>query len=143
VTAGAGAPPRRFVTSGHIVSGGLTLSMQLARLIEPRENRSHGSKIKQMRAIQIERRLISARSSSAPTLRLTAAISKASAPPRSPISARSRSGSRFRSSLARRPAAVPEKRRPDRNLQIARRPRRVLGRMVSAGLLETAGRGPH
>ncbi|RUX00528.1 penicillin-binding protein 1C, partial [Mesorhizobium sp. M8A.F.Ca.ET.023.01.1.1] len=48
----------QFATSGHIVSGGSTLSMQLARLIEPRESRSLGSKIKQMlRAIQIERRL--------------------------------------------------------------------------------------
>ena len=48
----------QLVTSGHIVSGGSTLSMQLARLIEPRESRSLGSKIKQMlRAIQIERRL--------------------------------------------------------------------------------------
>ncbi|TIO99344.1 MAG: penicillin-binding protein 1C, partial [Mesorhizobium sp.] len=48
----------QLVTSGHIVSGGSTLSMQLARLIEPRDNRSLGSKLKQMlRAIQIERRL--------------------------------------------------------------------------------------
>ncbi|TIT27042.1 MAG: penicillin-binding protein 1C, partial [Mesorhizobium sp.] len=48
----------QFVSNGHIVSGGSTLSMQLARLIEPRDSRSLGSKIKQMlRAIQIERRL--------------------------------------------------------------------------------------
>ena len=48
----------QLLTSGHIVSGGSTLSMQLARLIEPRDSRSLGSKIKQMlRAIQIERRL--------------------------------------------------------------------------------------
>ncbi|WP_435657640.1 penicillin-binding protein 1C [Brucella pituitosa] len=44
--------------SGRIVSGGSTLSMQLARLIEPRESRSFGSKFRQLaRAIQIERRL--------------------------------------------------------------------------------------
>lgn len=46
------------VTNGRIVSGGSTLSMQLARLIEPRTSRSLGSKLRQMaRAIQIERRL--------------------------------------------------------------------------------------
>ncbi len=44
--------------SGRIVSGGSTLSMQLARLIEPRESRSFSSKFRQLaRAIQIERRL--------------------------------------------------------------------------------------
>ncbi len=42
----------------HIVSGGSTLSMQLARLIEPRQSRSFSSKFRQLaRAIQIERRL--------------------------------------------------------------------------------------
>ena len=35
----------QLVTSGHIVSGGSTLSMQLARLIEPRDSRSLSSKI--------------------------------------------------------------------------------------------------
>ncbi len=44
--------------NGRIVSGGSTLSMQLARLIEPRESRSFGSKFRQLaRAVQIERRL--------------------------------------------------------------------------------------
>ncbi len=39
-------------------AGGSTLSMQLARLIEPRESRSLSSKLRQLlRAIQIERRL--------------------------------------------------------------------------------------
>ena len=42
----------------NIVSGGSTLSMQLARLIEPRDSRSLGQKLRQIfRAIQIERRL--------------------------------------------------------------------------------------
>ena len=35
----------QFAGNGRIVSGGSTLSMQLARLIEPRESRSVGSKI--------------------------------------------------------------------------------------------------
>src|SRR5690606_4443304 len=48
----------QLVENRRIVSGGSTLSMQLARLIEPRESRSLTSKIRQtLRAIQIERRL--------------------------------------------------------------------------------------
>jgi penicillin-binding protein 1C len=48
----------QLVTHGRIVSGASTLSMQVARLIEPRESRSLIAKLKQMaRAVQIERRL--------------------------------------------------------------------------------------
>ena len=48
----------QFAGNGRIVSGGSTLSMQLARLMEPRESRSVGFKVKQiLRAIQIERRM--------------------------------------------------------------------------------------
>jgi penicillin-binding protein 1C len=44
--------------NAHIVSGGSTLTMQLARLLEPRESRNFGAKFRQMfRALQIERRL--------------------------------------------------------------------------------------
>ena len=51
----------QLVTHGRIVSGGSTLSMQVARLIEPREGRSFASKFLQMaRAVQIERRLTKA-----------------------------------------------------------------------------------
>jgi len=43
-------------TRGHIVSGGSTISMQLARLMEPRRHRSLYAKLRQMvRAIEIER----------------------------------------------------------------------------------------
>ena len=43
---------------GRIVSGGSTITMQLARLLEPREQRSFGAKLRQMvRAVQLERRL--------------------------------------------------------------------------------------
>jgi penicillin-binding protein 1C len=46
---------------GHIVSGASTLSMQVARLIEPRPDRTLGAKLLQMaRAVQIERRLTKA-----------------------------------------------------------------------------------
>lgn len=48
----------QLVTHGRIVSGGSTLTMQVARLIEPRSERSLAAKLLQMvRAIQIERRL--------------------------------------------------------------------------------------
>lgn len=48
----------QFVSNGRIVSGASTLSMQVARLIEPRESRSLSAKLLQVvRAVQIERRL--------------------------------------------------------------------------------------
>lgn len=48
----------QFVTNGRVVSGASTLSMQVARLIEPRETRSLSAKLLQfVRAVQIERRL--------------------------------------------------------------------------------------
>ncbi|MET3846007.1 penicillin-binding protein 1C [Bradyrhizobium sp. OAE829] len=48
----------QLVTRGHIVSGGSTITMQLARLMEPRRERSVYAKLRQMvRAIQIERQL--------------------------------------------------------------------------------------
>ncbi len=48
----------QFAARGHVVSGGSTLTMQLARLIEPREERSLAAKLRQIaRAWQIERRV--------------------------------------------------------------------------------------
>jgi penicillin-binding protein 1C len=48
----------QLVTRGHIVSGGSTITMQLARLMEPRRERSFAAKLRQIvRAIEIERRL--------------------------------------------------------------------------------------
>jgi penicillin-binding protein 1C len=48
----------QLVTRGHIVSGGSTITMQLARLMEPRRERSIHAKLRQMvRAIEIERQL--------------------------------------------------------------------------------------
>ncbi|MHB2166409.1 penicillin-binding protein 1C [Alsobacter sp. R-9] len=45
------------VANGRIVSGGSTLTMQVARLLEPREERSAAAKLRQMvRAVQLERR---------------------------------------------------------------------------------------
>ncbi len=48
----------QFVRHGKIVSGGSTITMQLARLLEPRKERTFGAKLLQIaRAIQIERRI--------------------------------------------------------------------------------------
>jgi penicillin-binding protein 1C len=48
----------QLVTRGHVVSGGSAITMQLARLMEPRRERSVYAKLRQMvRALQIERQL--------------------------------------------------------------------------------------
>lgn len=48
----------QWLANGRIVSGGSTLSMQVARLVEPRAGRSLGAKLRQMvRAVQLEHRL--------------------------------------------------------------------------------------
>jgi len=48
----------QLITRGHIVSGGSTITMQLARLLEPRRARSVQAKLRQMvRALEIERQL--------------------------------------------------------------------------------------
>ncbi len=45
----------QFLWRGHIVSGGSTLTMQVARLIEPRAEKSVGAKLRQIaRALQLE-----------------------------------------------------------------------------------------
>ena len=48
----------QLARNGRVVSGASTLSMQAARLLEPREARSFSAKLRQMvRAVQLERRL--------------------------------------------------------------------------------------
>jgi len=48
----------QLATRGHIVSGGSTVTMQLARLLEPRRERSVHAKLRQMvRALELERHL--------------------------------------------------------------------------------------
>ena len=45
----------QFATRGHIISGGSTLTMQVARLLEPRKEKSIAAKVRQMaRALQLE-----------------------------------------------------------------------------------------
>ncbi len=48
----------QWISSGHIVSGGSTLTMQVARLLEPRHHRSIEAKLRQIvRAIELEHAL--------------------------------------------------------------------------------------
>ena len=48
----------QFTSNGHIVSGGSTITMQVARLLEPREHRSLGAKLRQItRALELEQAL--------------------------------------------------------------------------------------
>ena len=48
----------QMLRHGRIVSGGSTITMQLARLLEPRPSRTLGAKLRQVaRALQLERRL--------------------------------------------------------------------------------------
>ena len=48
----------QLITEGHIVSGGSTLTMQVARLLEPRQRRSFTAKLRQVtRALQLEQKL--------------------------------------------------------------------------------------
>jgi len=48
----------QLATSGHVRSGGSTLTMQVARLLEPRSNRNISAKLRQIvRAVEIERAL--------------------------------------------------------------------------------------
>ena len=48
----------QFATSGHIVSGGSTITMQVARLLEPRQQRSLSAKLRQIvRALELEQAL--------------------------------------------------------------------------------------
>ncbi|MBS0247721.1 MAG: penicillin-binding protein 1C [Proteobacteria bacterium] len=48
----------QLVSTGHIVSGGSTLTMQVARLLEPRQHRTFAAKFRQMtRALELEHAL--------------------------------------------------------------------------------------
>ena len=129
----------QFTTSGRIVSGGSTLSMQLARLIEPRESRSIGAKLRQMlRAVQIERRL-SKREILERYLTLAPYGGNLEGVRAASLAYFGKEPKRLTVSEAALLVALPqlpEKRRPDRNPAAAQAARdRVLMRMVAAGKL--------
>jgi penicillin-binding protein 1C len=140
----------QWLANGRIVSGGSTLSMQVARLIDKRaEGRSVGVKLREMaRAFRLERELGKPR-----MLDLYLAL----APYGGNIEGiRAASLAYFGKEPARLTAAeaallvalpqAPEARRPDRFPEAARRARdRVLDRMLAAGVLKpeqvAAGKG--
>ena len=130
----------QWLSHGRIVSGGSTLSMQVARLVEPRSERSLSAKLRQMvRAIELERDL-----GKPGILDLYLAL----APYGGPLEGvRAASLSYFgrepaRLTLAQAALLValpqsPEARRPDRFAQNARRARdRVLDIAVERGVID-------
>ncbi|MEQ8481455.1 MAG: penicillin-binding protein 1C [Hoeflea sp.] len=128
-----------LTNGGRIVSGGSTITMQLARLIEPREQRTVLAKIRQMvRALQIERRL-----SKDEILALYLTLAPYGGNLEGVRAASLAWFGREPAKLTLAEAALlvalpqsPEARRPDRNPKAAEIARnRVLGRMQRAGLI--------
>ncbi len=129
----------QFVTHGRIVSGASTLSMQVARLIEPRPERTFGAKLLQLaRAIQIERRLSK---TEILDLYLTHApyggnLEGIRAASLAYFGKEPRRLTVAQSALLVALPQLPEKRRPDRHLQAAEAARkRVLTRMAVAEIV--------
>lgn len=129
----------QFSSHGRIVSGGSTLSMQLARLLEPRESRTIGAKLWQLfRAIQIERRLSKAQIleyylTLAPYGGNLEGIRAASL---AYFDKEPRRLTTAEAALLVALPQLPERRRPDRNHSVAQAARdRVLARMITAGIL--------
>lgn len=129
----------QFAGNGRIVSGGSTLSMQLARLIEPRAGRSIASKLRQIaRAIQIDRRLtkreileryltLAPYGGNLEGVRAASLAYFGKEPKRLTVS---------EAALLVALPQLPEKRRPDRHPKAAHAARdRVLSRIVAAGML--------
>lgn len=126
------------LASGRVVSGGSTLSMQVARLLEPRNRRSVQAKLRQaVRAIELERRLDKRRILD---LYLTLAPYGGNLE-----GIRAATWSYFgkeprRLTLSKRALLValpqaPESRRPDRHgTALARARAAVIGRALAAGL---------
>ncbi len=130
---------RQWLTTGHVVSGGSTITMQVARLLEPRAERSLGAKIRQMvRAVELERRfskaeILSLYLSLAPfggNVEGTRAASLAY------FGKEPRRLSPAESALLVALPQAPEIRRPDRRMALAERARnRVLDRATERHLL--------
>jgi penicillin-binding protein 1C len=141
----AGVDPAAFLraagqmlVSGHIVSGGSTLTMQVARLLEPRSERSLGAKLRQIvRAVELERALtkdevLALYLSIAPYGGNLEGIRAASL---AYFGKEPRRLTLGESALLVALPQSPEARRPDRSAEAARRARdRVLDRVASSGL---------
>ncbi|NVO17858.1 MAG: penicillin-binding protein 1C [Rhodoplanes sp.] len=130
----------QFAAHGRVVSGGSTLTMQVARLLEPRGERSLAAKLRQaVRAVQIERvlskdEILALYLSLAPYGGNLEGIRAAS------LAYFGKEPRRLTLGEAALLVALPqspEARRPDRSPEIARKARdRVLDRMAAAGVVE-------
>jgi penicillin-binding protein 1C len=128
----------QFVISGHVVSGGSTITMQVARLLEPREHRTLGAKLRQIvRALEIEHELgkddiLALYLSLAPYGGNLEGIRAASL---AYFGKEPRKLSLAEAALLVALPQSPELRRPDRSPQTARAARdRVLDRIAAAGV---------
>lgn len=130
----------QLATHGRIVSGGSTITMQVARLIEPRKERSFGLKLLQIaRAFQIERRLskpeileryltLAPYGGNLEGVRAAAFSYFGKEPKRLSIA---------EAALLTALPQLPERRRPDRHFENAMLSReRVLQRVVDAGVID-------
>jgi penicillin-binding protein 1C len=129
----------QLAANGRIVSGGSTLSMQLARLMEPREERSFSAKLRQIaRALQIERRL-SKREILQRYLTLAPYGGNLEGVRAASLAWFGKEPQRLTLSEAALLVALPqspEARRPDRHPENAKTARdRVLARMAEAGVI--------
>jgi penicillin-binding protein 1C len=128
--------------NGHIVSGGSTLTMQVARLIEGRHERTASAKLKQiLRALQLERHLTK-QEILALYLRLApfgGNIEGVRAASLTYFAKEPRRLSIGEAALLVALPQSPESRRPDRSPKTARAARnRVLQRMARAGVISQA-----
>ncbi|UHC15456.1 penicillin-binding protein 1C [Methylobacterium currus] len=132
----------QWLAAGRIVSGASTLSMQVARLVEPRGERSLGAKLRQIaRAIELERRL-----GKDGVLRLYLALAPYGGPVEGLRAASLAYVGREPARLTLAEAALlvalpqaPEGRRPDRFPDAARRARdRVLDIAAARGVVPAA-----
>jgi penicillin-binding protein 1C len=131
---------QQMLVNRRIVSGGSTLTMQVARLLEPRTERSFAAKLRQIvRAVEIERRLtkdeiLSLYLNLAPYGGNLEGIRAASL---AYFGKEPRRLTLAESALLVALPQAPEARRPDRFAAAARRARdRVLDRAVSAGVFD-------
>ncbi|WP_354191831.1 penicillin-binding protein 1C [Bosea sp. OAE506] len=132
----------QMLWNGRIVSGGSTLTMQVARLLEPREERTLAAKLRQaMRAIELERRFTKAEILD---LYLTLApfggnLEGVRAASLAWFGKEPKRLSTAEAALLVALPQSPETRRPDRFVDAARKARdRVLARVEQAGLATAA-----
>jgi penicillin-binding protein 1C len=129
----------QFVSSGHIVSGGSTITMQVARLLEPRRHRSLLAKLHQItRAVELEHALSK---NEILSLYLTLApyggnLEGVRAASLAYFGKEPRKLSLAQAALLVALPQSPELRRPDRHAKAARAARdRVLDRVMTAGVV--------